>query len=108
MVMNEFALDEALREAATMVGINTIQLESTEGMDGTPATVLLPGENVRADLAFFEVKGEALMWWGSSSWWAGDLADGFFDLGDPAWKRDLSQLIKALMQSWDLEMRNLH
>jgi hypothetical protein len=104
--MSNHALEEALRETARMVGFNSISLEATEAMDGTPATVLLPGETVRADLAYFEWKGDVLMWWGSSSWWAGDLADGFFDLGELSWKADLSHLIKALMEAWDLEMRN--
>jgi hypothetical protein len=104
--MSSNALEEALREAARMVGFSSISLEATEAMDGTPATVLLPGETVRADLAYFEWKGDVLMWWGSSSWWAGDLADGFFDLREPSWGRDLGRLIKSLMESWDLEMRN--
>ena len=103
--MNHFAMDESLREAGESVGFHTLSLEWTQGMDGTPATVLLP-PHVRADLAFFQSKGEVLMWWGSSSWWAGDLADGVFDLSDSSWKDDLGRLIKTLMESWDLEMRN--
>lgn len=104
--MSNNGLEEALREAARTVGFNSISLEGTEAMDGTPATVLFPGEHVRADLAYFEWKGDVLMWWGSSSWWAGDLADGFFDLREASWKANLSHLIKALMETWDLEMRS--